>query len=371
MRVSSIPRWRPFALALALAAVVAGCDSAAGDRGSNGGTGGGATAKRLIILTNGNSPYWDACRAGMVEGAKKFNLEQAGLTAGMENNDGTPAGQITRLRQYGSQGDIAGVAVSAVDASNAAVAAEMEALADKGIQVIVIDGDVDRERFRKARKFYIGTDNLAAGRELGVAAKNLLPDGGGYVCFVGRTGAQNAIERMGGFKEAVGDKFQERDRMGDNFDRGKAEDNVRNALNNFPDLKALVGIWSYNAPAIVDVVRETKTRDKVKIVTFDAEPIAIHNMADGYIDAMVVQNPYEMGYQSVRLLKAMVEKDEATIKDMFPHAGEPDGDLYDTGLKVVVPQGSPLKADLFGPKTEFLDLESFKKWLAQNKLKGS
>lgn len=369
MRVSSISRWRLSALALALAALVAGCDSAAGDRAST--SGGNAAAKRLIILTNGNSPYWDACRAGMVEGAKKFALEKAGLTAGMENNDGTPAGQITRLRQYASQPDIAGVAVSAVDASNAAVAAEMVALQEKGIHVIVIDGDVDRERFRNARKFYIGTDNLAAGRELGIAARNLTPDGGGYVCFVGRTGAQNAIERMGGFKEAVGNKFQELERMGDNFDRGKAEDNVRNALNNHPDLKVLVGIWSYNAPAIVDVVRETKTRDKVKIVTFDAEPIAIRNMADGFIDAMVVQNPYDMGLQSVRLLKALVEKDDATIHEMFPRAGETDGDLYDTGLKVVVPEGSPLKAELFGPKTEFLDLEAFKKWLAQNHLKGS
>ncbi len=176
---------------------------------------------------------------------------------------------------------------------------------------------------------------------------------------------------MDGFKEAVGDKFKELDRMGDDMDRTKARDNVRNALRNFPDLKVLVGIWSYNAPAIVDVVQEMKKRDQVKIVTFDAEKLAIEEMGEGNIDVMVVQNPYNMGLQSVKLLKAMVGKDEATIREMFPHSEDSDGDLYDTGLKIVVPPNSPLKAEMFGKNTEFLEIEAFKKWLAQYNLESS
>src|SRR5438876_7156485 len=87
---------------------------------------------------------------------------------------------------------------------------------------------------------------------------------------------------------------------------------------NHPDLKVLVGIWSYNAPAIVDVVREKGVRDRVKVVVFDAEPVAIEELGKGMIDAMVVQNPYEMGYQGVRLMKALVEKDDTTVKDILP-----------------------------------------------------
>lgn len=363
-------RWS--ALAVALALLVAGCNNATSDSGKTGAPAASdAALKRLIILTNGNSPYWDAARVGMVEAAKKLDIEKAGLTAVMEVNDGSPEGQISKLRQFASQSDSVAVAVSALDANNAAVAAEMEDLQDKGVQVIAIDADVSRERFRKARKYYIGTDNLVAGRELGIAAKNLAPDGGGYVDFVGRTGAQNAMERMDGFKEAAGAKFQELDRMADDLDRTKARDNVRNALRNFPDLKVLVGIWSYNAPAIVDVVRETKSRAQLKILTFDAEKLAIEQMSEGDIDVMAVQNPFRMGYESVRLLKAMVEKDEATIREMFPHPDNPDGDLYDTGLKIVVPAGSPLKAEMFGKNTEFLDLDAFKKWLAQYNLESS
>ena len=40
----------------------------------------------------------------------------------------------------------------------------------------------------------------------------------------------------------------------------------------------MVGIWSYNAPAIVDVVREKNARDKLTVVAFDAEPKAVEEM---------------------------------------------------------------------------------------------
>src|SRR5205085_11129326 len=122
-----------------------------------------------------------------------------------------------------------------------------------------------------------------------------------------------------------------------------------------PNLKALVGIWSYNAPAIADVVEQKGVRAKYKVAAFDAEPDAVQWMEKGFIDAMVVQNPYEMGFQGVRLLKALVQDDQATIKQILPNKDKPDGDPYDTGLKVVVPdQGSPLKAEMFEKKTQFL-----------------
>ena len=50
----------------------------------------------------------------------------------------------------------------------------------------------------------------------------------------------------------------------------------------------------------------------------------------------------------------------------------PDGDIYDTGLKVVVPnEDSPLKKDMFGEKTEFLTLAQFREWLSKYNLTGS
>src|SRR5437868_1173286 len=99
---------------------------------------GGAGGKRIIILTNGNSPFWDAAAVGVREAEKKFDLQKAGLTAVVETNDGTDGGQIKKLRQYGTQSDIVAIGLSVNTASNVAIVEEMKKLQEKGIHVVTI-----------------------------------------------------------------------------------------------------------------------------------------------------------------------------------------------------------------------------------------
>src|SRR5262245_55553016 len=182
----------------------------------------GAGKKRIVFLTNGSDPFWDACRSGLEEGARQFEIDKAGYAVAMEVNNGKPQGQIDKLRQFASQGDVAAVAISVIQADNAAIIDEMKKLQAKGIKVITVDGDVNREKFRDARPYYIGTDNIVGGRVLGTAAKRLLEargkESGGYVQFAGFTDNDNARNRMNGFKEAIGDKYTEDDRMPDGMD---------------------------------------------------------------------------------------------------------------------------------------------------------
>jgi ribose transport system substrate-binding protein len=333
--------------------------------------------KRLIFLTNTDDPFWDALLSGLNEGAKQHKLAEAGLSVHRDVNSGGAEGQIEKLRQYGTQNDIAGVAISVIQAENLTLIEEMRKLQKAGVKIITVDGDVDRKEYRDARSYYIGTENIVGGRALGTATKALLTakgvKEGGYVQYVGYTDNDNARSRMDGFKEAIGEAYTELDRMADLVDLSKSRDNVRSAIQNHKNLVAHIGIWAYNAPAIADVVKETDTRDKVVVATFDAQDLAIGAMEKGFIDVMVVQNPFDMGVQTVRMLKAMVKDDQATIKEMFPKEGQPDGDIYTTGLRVVVPDAkSPVKADLFDPKVvEFMLLPDFKAWLAKYGLHSS
>lgn len=355
---------RSFTALAVIALLVAGC----GDKANN--KSGGST-KRIVFLNNTNSPYWDTCRAGMQEAEKELKLADDGLTSIMEVNDGTPKGQIDKLREFANQSDIVAVAISPIVADNASIAEELKKLRDKGVAVICVDNDLT-EKYRDSRQFYIGTDNKKAGRQLGLCAKALRPNGGEYVQFVGRTGAQNAMERMDGFAEAVGtDKFTEKARLADEANRTKARDTVRDSITNYPELAILVGIWSYNAPAIVDVVKE-KDRKDLTVVTFDAEKLAVDGMGEGHIHAMVVQNPFDMGYQMIKVLKALHQKDDKTVKEMFPNQGQPGGDLYETGLKVVIPDEKSVVKDVkFEAGTEVLTLDAFRQWLVKYKLEAS
>jgi ribose transport system substrate-binding protein len=88
---------------------------------------------------------------------------------------------------------------------------------------------------------------------------------------------------------------------------------------------------------------------------------------------MVVQNPFEMGIQAVRLLRAMHAGDEATVKEMFPRLGEPDGDIYTTGLRLIVPGETPPPGfDTPDSKNvEVMPLPVFRQWLAKYGLSSS
>lgn len=330
--------------------------------------------KRLILITNGDAPFWDACRSGMTDAAKKFQLKQAGYQAEFVRNDGKVKGQIDLLKQYGSQDDVAGIGISIISPENAAVAEEMEKLRAKGVEVITVDSDIDIKRFPKARSLYIGTDNRIGGEVLGVSAKNILPAGGEFVTFVGYKGSANAVQRIEGFQEGAGTKFVSKDSREDGLDYKKAVDNVRNALTDYKDLKMLVGIYAYNGPAAVDEVKRRGIRDSMKIVTFDADPRSIKQMEAGMIDVMVVQDPYHMGYHGIELLKALLDDDQATIdalKKKLPAASGAEN-VFDTALKVIIPDvGSPLKKEMFRKGVEFHTLTEFKKWLEEYGLAGS
>jgi len=234
--------------------------------------------KRIIILTNGYSPFWDAAKVGLKEAEKDLKLDDASLQAVLEANDNTPEGQVTKLRQFASQGDVVAIGISACDAGNESVADELRKLKDKGVQIVTVDSDIDRERMRDLRTAFIGTDNLAGGRELGKCARYIRPQGGELITFVGRTGAQNAIERIKGVQEGAGENFKNWPTMGDEALEDRARKNVRDAIANYPKLDTLVGIWSYNAPAIADVVEQMGRRKDFTVVVFDAEPLAIQKM---------------------------------------------------------------------------------------------
>ena len=371
-----------FALGAVLLAVVAGCPAEPG--GGGGGTTGGssgseAQTKRLILLTNGDDPFWDAMRKGMNQAAEDLNLADADLEVFLDKGDFSEEAQINKLKQYGTQSDIAGVAISSVDAKNRGIAEAMRELRDKGVHVLCVDSDMDMEKHRDSRFAYIGTNNVIGGQVLGAAAKGLKPEGGTYATFVGLKSVANAIERIGGFKEGAGENFTEADSLADGGDENVAQENVKTALNNHPQLDTLVGIWAYNAHAIVQVVKERDIRDDVTIVVFDAAPLALADMEEGNIDAMVVQNPYQMGYLATKLMKGLVEEDHAVVQELFPsydpesgEFGEENGDIYTTELRVVVPdESSPLTAELFPEGTKFFTFTQFKAWMSERQLTGS
>jgi ribose transport system substrate-binding protein len=308
-----------------------------------------------MFITNSNADWWNAVEKGMKDGGEKF-----GAQVELRRNEGQPEGQIRLLEDALSQPDIKGVAVSVLEAESPGIADKMRDLQKAGKVVIAIDSDGQSD----ARRAYIGTNNRKAGEVAGKAAATLRPDGGKTAVFVGIASAANAIERREGFFAGAGPKFQQVEVFEDGGDKsGRAQSNVQNAISKYPDLGVFLGLWSYNGPRIAEEVNKfPDLRKKTTIVTFDLDELAVGMLEQAKIDATVCQNPYEMGYIAVRLLKALIEKDEKTVNEMLPGGT----DVIDTGVRVIVPsRDSPVKGN------NVIDIKAMKEWLESKGLKSS
>jgi ribose transport system substrate-binding protein len=80
-------------------------------------------------------------------------------------------------------------------------------------------------------------------------------------------------------------------------------------------VKALVGLWSYNGPAILNAVKEAGKVGQVKIVAFDEADATLAGIREGAIHATVVQQPFEFGYQAITRMAQALKGDTSFIPE--------------------------------------------------------
>ncbi|HEY0725107.1 MAG TPA: sugar-binding protein [Pyrinomonadaceae bacterium] len=261
------------------------------------------TKHKLAFVTNNASEFWTIARKGTEKAAKEIPDIQVDFRIPA---DGTAAEQQRIIDDLLANG-VKGIAISPVDPKN-----QTEMLNRVAGQTLVVTQDSDAPDSN--RTCYIGTDNIAAGRQAGQLLKEALPQGGKIMVFVGVLDASNAQQRFQGLKEALqGSNISIIDTRTDNTDRVRAKSNAADTIVNNPDIAGMVGLWSYNGPAILAAVKEANKVDKIKIVAFDEEDETLSGVKDGAIYATVVQQPFEFGYRSMELMSKVLNGDKSLI----------------------------------------------------------
>ena len=251
-------------------------------------------------MTNNAADFWTIAR----KGTEQADAELAGATVEFRLGDGTAAEQKRIVDDLLAKG-VDGIAISPVDPAN-----QTGMLNDAARQAVVFTHDSDAPDSR--RECYVGTDNVAAGRGAGGLIKEALPQGGRIAVFVGKLDARNAQERLQGIKEAIaGSTISIIDVRTDDTDQVRAKANVSEMLVSHPDVAALVGLWSYNGPAILSAVRDAGRIGQVKIIAFDEDDETLTGVKSGAIMGTVVQQPYEFGYRSMTLLAKALDGDRS------------------------------------------------------------
>ena len=277
--------------------------AAACNQGGGSGSGGAGGGRRLAFVTNNASDFWTIAR----KGTEKADAELNDVTVEFKiPSDGTAAEQKRLVDDLLAKG-VEGIAISPVDPDN-----QTQMINETAGKVLVVTQDSDAPTSNRA--FYVGTDNVAAGRQAGGLIKEALPNGGKIMLFVGKLDARNAKERTQGIREALqGSNIEIIDIRTDDTDRVRAKSNVADTMVKYPDVAALVGLWSYNGPAIVNAVREANKVGQIKIIAFDEEDETLAGVKDGSIYATVVQQPYEFGYQAIKMMNQYLGGDKAAV----------------------------------------------------------
>jgi ribose transport system substrate-binding protein len=279
----------------------------------------GEVSKRYAFITNGVAEFWTIAEAGANKAGSDLGVEVSVLMPGsLSDQKNMIEDAITR--------GIDGVAVSPIDSENQTDMLNRVAAVTR---LVTHDSDApDSDRLA-----YIGMDNYTAGRMCGALVKEALPEGGEVMILIGRMEQDNSRKRRQGVidelldrsddssrfdppGEAIkGDKYTILGTLTDGFDLTKAKANAEDAISRHPELDAMVGLFAYNPPAILQALEQAGKLNTIKVVAFDEDAQTLAGIQAGTVHGTVVQNPYEYGYQSVRLLNDLATGDASVLAE--------------------------------------------------------
>ncbi|MDO5678197.1 MAG: ABC transporter substrate-binding protein [Propionibacteriaceae bacterium] len=184
--------------------------------------------------------------------------------------------------------------------------------AAKNSKIVLVDTTVENPEFAVSE---IASDNLGGGAAAFEAIQQLVPDGGQVLVIDNQPGISTTEARVKGFEEAVG-KDSKFEYIGVQFAKNQpaeAANIVTATLQRYPDLKAIFATNIFSAEGAATGIEQAGVKGKVQVVGFDAGPAQVDALKDGTVQAIIAQQPYDIGYQGVeQALKSL--KGEGTEK---------------------------------------------------------
>ena len=280
-----------------------------------------------LVATNINLPYWQSAQAGLMAAAKEY-----GVSAFMDGpTTFDPQAEVQEFRSAVAKKP-AGILVSVASAQ--LMIPEIDAAISAGIPVITIDSDAPESK----RLYFIGTNNLTAGRLGGQRVAAQLSDKGNVVFFT-MPNQPNLEERLKGYKDAfsafpgikIVDVFDMKGDSGTAMDKaseylGKAG---KDKIDAFICLEASAG-------KDVGLAFQRAHAAGRLLVAMDADPETLKMVKDGTIDSTMAQKPYTMAMLGLQGLDHLHHYKPASLTgDIGLDVNSPVPAFVDTGVTLV------------------------------------
>ena len=278
--------------------------------------GGGKKLKISVIVKGTANSFWKTMQAGAEAAGKEDNID-------ILFDGPTPEGDIQNqinLVETQITNQVDGLVLAATD-SNALVKPVQEAV-KKGIPVVTVDSGIADTT---SPVCYIATDNVKGGQIAADTLAKAIGEKGNVALLSMVKGAASSDQRDQGFLEGI-KKYPNIHLVATQYTQNKVEtavDQVTNIMTAHPEIVGIFATSEPNGVGSANALKQRKLNGKVTLVAFDSSKEEVAALSDGTILALMVQDPYQMGYKGVKTIEMALKKEPIASKTM------------DSGLKVV------------------------------------
>ena len=250
-----------------------------------------------VITKSTGSTFWKSVFAGAGAAATEYNLD---ITMEGADSEEDYEQQNELVRQAVDNGAEV-IVFSAVDFD--ANAQAIDEAAQCGVKIVVIDSDVN-SAYVSCR---IGTDNIEAGRQAAEAAL-FAEDEKLYVGIVNYdVHTANGQQREQGFREVMEEDGRVEEIITINVlsTMEDAREGTKKLLKENPRINVIVTFNEWTSLGVGWAIRDMEASDDIHVVAFDSNAVTVGMLETGEVDALIVQNPYAMGYLGVETAAAL------------------------------------------------------------------
>ena len=185
-------------------------------------------------------------------------------------------------------------------------------------------------------------------------------------------GCRDGDKSGGGNDQDLGNGFTLIATKTDDSKEEVCQAHAEDLLNKRPKVGCLVGLWEYNPPALLRAVKGSGK--KVPVVAFDENDQTLAGIKDGSVTGTIVQDPYQFGYQSIKVLAALIKGNDDVLKNwpgieagnsiFVPHRVITKDNVEDFKAEVKkILSEKPSGADQSGkPKVAFVSNNAYQFW---------
>ena len=256
----------------------------------------GNKTKRIAVVPKANShEFWVFVHTGAAAAGQKFGVEVLWNGPAQETEYDRQMQIVdSMIAQH-----VDGLAVAATERK--ALNRSLDRAAELGIPVTVFDSGVDSTNYLS----FIATNNYQGGQMAARELARLVGGKGKAAMIMNAPGSLSTMDRERGFEDVIKSEFPKIEIVARQFsmsDRSKGMAAAENILTAHADLD---GIFASSEPSSTGAALALKSRglsSKVKCVGFDASDDLIDYLKGGTIQALVVQDPFRMGFEAVKTL---------------------------------------------------------------------